>query len=154
MSLRLEKILLSDPKHLEIRYNGEWLGKMNLVDIIELAARKSVAQVLTREDFAKRYAKAWIFGSMKSLSTASGVGQCDDRSRRGDGRARISFSTISSAGNFRRRKVKRAGGDRYAAADRHRRHQEDEQVAGELHRRRRSSLRVRMGCSGKVMSLS
>src|SRR5256885_15998932 len=25
------KILLSDPQHLEIRYNGEWLGKMNLV---------------------------------------------------------------------------------------------------------------------------
>src|SRR6266576_1085495 len=51
------KILLSDPKHLEIRYNGEWLSKMNLVDIIKLAARKSVAQVLTREDFAKRYAE-------------------------------------------------------------------------------------------------
>src|SRR5207253_1159433 len=51
------KILLADPKHLEIRYNGEWLGKMNLVDIIKLAARKSVAQVLTREDFARRYAE-------------------------------------------------------------------------------------------------
>ncbi len=51
------KILLSDPAHLEIRYNGEWLGRMNLVDIIKLAARKSVAQVLTREDFAKRYAE-------------------------------------------------------------------------------------------------
>src|SRR6476661_9753568 len=51
------KILLTDPEHLEIRYNGEWLGRMNLVDIIKLAARKSVAQVLTREDFAKRYAE-------------------------------------------------------------------------------------------------
>src|SRR3954469_6726351 len=51
------KILLSDPQHLEIRYNGEWLGKMNLVDIIRLAARKTVAQVLTRDDFAKRYAE-------------------------------------------------------------------------------------------------
>src|SRR5438105_4706085 len=50
------KILLTDPEHLEIRYNGEWLGKMGLVDIIKLAARKSVAQVLTRDDFAKRYA--------------------------------------------------------------------------------------------------
>ena len=50
------KILLTDPDHLEIRYNGEWLGKMGLVEIIRLAARKSVAQVLTREDFAKRYA--------------------------------------------------------------------------------------------------
>src|SRR4051794_3669428 len=51
------KILLTGPEHLEIRYNGEWLGKMGLVDIIKLAARKSVAQVLTREDFAKRYAE-------------------------------------------------------------------------------------------------
>src|SRR5688572_31682181 len=44
------KILRTDPEHLEVRYNGEWLAKMNLVDIIKLAARKSVAQVLTRED--------------------------------------------------------------------------------------------------------
>ena len=51
------KILRTDPAHLEVRYNGEWLGKMGLVDIIRLAARKSVAQVLTREDFAKRYAE-------------------------------------------------------------------------------------------------
>src|SRR5579862_3098673 len=51
------KILLTDPEHLEVRYNGEWLAKMNLVDIIKLASRKSVAQVLTREDFAKRYAE-------------------------------------------------------------------------------------------------
>lgn len=51
------KILLTSPERLEIRYNGEWLGKMGLVDIIRLAARKSVAQVLTREDFAKRYAE-------------------------------------------------------------------------------------------------
>ena len=51
------KILLTDPEHLEVRYNGEWLAKMDLVDIIKLASRKSVAQVLTREDFAKRYAE-------------------------------------------------------------------------------------------------
>ncbi len=50
------KILRTDPDHLEVRYNGEWLGSMGLVDIIRLAARKSVAQILTRDDFAKRYA--------------------------------------------------------------------------------------------------
>lgn len=50
------KILLTDPEHLEVRYNGEWLAKMNLVDVIKLASRKTVAQVLTREDFAKRFA--------------------------------------------------------------------------------------------------
>jgi tyrosyl-tRNA synthetase len=50
------KILRTDPEHLEVRYNGEWLAKMGLVDIIKLASRKTVAQVLTREDFATRYA--------------------------------------------------------------------------------------------------
>ncbi len=50
------KILLTDPEHLEVRYNGEWLAKMGLIDIIKLASRKTVAQVLAREDFAKRYA--------------------------------------------------------------------------------------------------
>ena len=50
------KILRTDPEHLEVRYNGEWLGKMGLVDVIKLASRKTVAQVLTREDFANRYA--------------------------------------------------------------------------------------------------
>jgi len=54
---QLGKILLTDPDHLEVRYNGEWLGKMGLVDIIKLASRKSLAQVLTRDDFAKRYAE-------------------------------------------------------------------------------------------------
>jgi tyrosyl-tRNA synthetase len=51
------KVLLTDRAHLEIRRNGEWLGKMGLVDIIRLASRKSVAQVLAREDFANRYAQ-------------------------------------------------------------------------------------------------
>jgi tyrosyl-tRNA synthetase len=49
------KILLTDPEHLEVRYNGEWLAKMGLVDIIKLASRKTVAQTLTREDFANRF---------------------------------------------------------------------------------------------------
>src|SRR4051812_38873321 len=49
------KILLTDEEHLETRYNGEWLAKMNLVDIIKLASRMTAAQVLQREDFAKRF---------------------------------------------------------------------------------------------------
>jgi len=50
------KILLTDPEHLEVRYNGEWLSKMNLVDIIKLASRKTLAQLLVGEVFAKRFA--------------------------------------------------------------------------------------------------
>ena len=51
------KILLTGEQHLEVRFNGEWLGKMNLVEIIKLASRKTVAQLLARDDFAKRYAE-------------------------------------------------------------------------------------------------
>jgi tyrosyl-tRNA synthetase len=51
------KILLSDPQHLEVRWNGEWLAKMNLIDIIRLAGRKTVAQMLDRDSFKERYGK-------------------------------------------------------------------------------------------------
>ena len=53
---QLGKILLTGEQHLEIRRNGEWLAGMNLMDVIKLASRATVAQMLTREDFAKRYA--------------------------------------------------------------------------------------------------
>jgi tyrosyl-tRNA synthetase len=49
------KILLTDPAHLETRYNGEWFSKMNLLDILRLTSKKSVAQMLEREDFKNRY---------------------------------------------------------------------------------------------------
>src|SRR5688572_20885628 len=49
------KILLTDPTHLEIRYNGEWFSRMNLLDILKLTSKKSVAQMLEREDFKNRY---------------------------------------------------------------------------------------------------
>src|SRR6266513_1216879 len=50
---QIGKILLTDPAHLEVRYNGEWLAKMTMVDVIRLMSRKTIAQVLTREDFSK-----------------------------------------------------------------------------------------------------
>src|SRR3954471_9437024 len=49
------KILLTDPEHLETRYNGEWFAKMNLLDILRLTGKMSVAQMLEREDFKNRY---------------------------------------------------------------------------------------------------
>lgn len=51
------KVLRTDPEHLEIRYNSEWLGKMGMMDVIKLLSRKTVAQLLAREDFAKRYSE-------------------------------------------------------------------------------------------------
>ena len=52
---QVSKLLLMDEQHLEVRYNGEWLAKMSMVDVIKLLSRKTVAQLLAREDFAKRY---------------------------------------------------------------------------------------------------
>jgi tyrosyl-tRNA synthetase len=52
---QIGKILLTDPDHLEVRHNGEWLGTMSMMDVISLMARKTVAQLLAREDFDTRF---------------------------------------------------------------------------------------------------
>jgi tyrosyl-tRNA synthetase len=44
------------PENLEIRYNSEWLGAMGIDDVLRLTARSTVARVLERDDFAKRFA--------------------------------------------------------------------------------------------------
>lgn len=38
-----------------VRYNSEWLGNMNFRDVIELAAKCTVARMLERDDFKNRY---------------------------------------------------------------------------------------------------
>ena len=43
--------------NLEIRYNSEWLEGMNLPDLLGVTARYTVAQMLERDDFSKRYAE-------------------------------------------------------------------------------------------------
>lgn len=52
---QIGKVLLTDPEHLEVRYNGEWLAKMSMMDVIRLLSKKTVEQLLAREDFAKRF---------------------------------------------------------------------------------------------------
>lgn len=44
-----------DPEKTQIRFNSEWLGKFNAVDLIKLAATHTVARMLERDDFHKRY---------------------------------------------------------------------------------------------------
>lgn len=45
------------PGRLEIRYNSEWLSKLNLSEIIDLLATMTVGQMLAKEGFAERYEK-------------------------------------------------------------------------------------------------
>ena len=49
-------IILEDPEHLEVRYNGEWLSKLSFADVVRLTRILTVARLLERDDFAKRYA--------------------------------------------------------------------------------------------------
>ena len=44
-----------DLKRLEIRYNSEWFKKMPFVDVIRLSSRMTVARMLERDDFSKRF---------------------------------------------------------------------------------------------------
>ena len=44
-----------DPSKCEIRHNGEWLAKMTFADILRLAGKITLARMLEREDFSKRW---------------------------------------------------------------------------------------------------
>ena len=44
-----------DPKKTEVRRNSEWFGKMLFLDALNLSRQMTVAQMLVRDDFAKRY---------------------------------------------------------------------------------------------------
>lgn len=45
-----------DKDKTELRFNSEWFGKMDAADMIKLAGLHTVARMLERDDFAKRYA--------------------------------------------------------------------------------------------------
>ena len=45
-----------DRDRTEVRFNSEWFGRMSAADMIRLAAQHTVARMLERDDFAKRYA--------------------------------------------------------------------------------------------------
>jgi len=45
-----------DQEKTELRFNSEWFSAMNAADMIKLAAQHTVARMLERDDFAKRYA--------------------------------------------------------------------------------------------------
>ncbi len=44
-----------DPERTEIRFNSEWMDQLGASGMIELAARYTVARMLERDDFRKRY---------------------------------------------------------------------------------------------------
>jgi tyrosyl-tRNA synthetase len=55
--------VILDRSKTDIRFNSEWLGKLSFADLVKLTSKMTVAQVLTREDFRKR----WDAGAPISL---------------------------------------------------------------------------------------
>jgi tyrosyl-tRNA synthetase len=45
-----------DPERTEIRFNGEWLGKLDYAELVRLTRTGTVAQLLERNDFRERFA--------------------------------------------------------------------------------------------------
>ncbi len=41
--------------HTEVRYNSEWLGKLTYAEVVRLTRTMTVARLLERDDFAKRF---------------------------------------------------------------------------------------------------
>jgi len=56
-----------DPARTEVRYNSEWLGPLDLADIIQLTSKYTVARMLERDDFAKRYAEGLSISVLEFL---------------------------------------------------------------------------------------
>ena len=51
-----QAMIVLDPDRTEVRYNGEWLSKLSYAEVVRLARTITVARILERDDFAKRYA--------------------------------------------------------------------------------------------------
>lgn len=51
-----QAFVILDRERTEIRHNSEWLAPLSMADIIELTRATTVARILERDDFAKRYA--------------------------------------------------------------------------------------------------
>lgn len=62
---QFRRILSED--NLEVRYNSEWLEGMDMEAILKLTASYTVAQMLQRDDFAKRYAEGRPISIMEFL---------------------------------------------------------------------------------------
>jgi tyrosyl-tRNA synthetase len=50
-----QAMVILEPERTEVRYNGEWLAQLTYAEVVRLARTITVARMLERDDFAKRY---------------------------------------------------------------------------------------------------
>jgi len=56
VSYKEQVFKILDPDLTKVRFNSEWMSQMTSADMIRLAAQHTVARMLERDDFSKRYA--------------------------------------------------------------------------------------------------
>ncbi len=84
-----------DPARTEVRFNGEWLSGLSFADVLRLTRTTTVARLLERDDFAKRYAAA-SRSRCRSCSTRSCRPTTPSRSRPTSSSAAPTSSTTCS----------------------------------------------------------
>jgi tyrosyl-tRNA synthetase len=57
-----QAIKILDPEKTKVVFNSEWMAKMTATDLIRLSAKHTVARMMEREDFKKRYASEQPIG--------------------------------------------------------------------------------------------
>jgi len=57
---QLSRIL--DPERTEVRFNSEWLGPMDFAAVVGLASRYTVARIMERDDFERRFREGLPIG--------------------------------------------------------------------------------------------
>jgi tyrosyl-tRNA synthetase len=64
---QIGEILDTSPERLEVRRNSEWLAGLDMEDVLRLTSQVTVARMLERDDFAKRYAGGQPISLMEFL---------------------------------------------------------------------------------------
>jgi tyrosyl-tRNA synthetase len=64
---QIGQILDASPSRLEVRRNSEWLSGLDMEDVLRLTSQVTVARMLERDDFAKRYRDGVAISLMEFL---------------------------------------------------------------------------------------
>ena len=89
-----------DPERTEVRFNSEWLGKLDFAEILRLTRTTTVARILERDDFHKR------FGANEPISRRRQVAVNGGRFRQPPFAELLSFGRGEYAGGRLRRSVR------------------------------------------------
>ena len=63
----MQAFKILDPGKTEVRYNSEWYMKLDMMELIKLTSRYTVARLLERDDFTKRYTEKKPIGMHELL---------------------------------------------------------------------------------------